>query len=1352
MSGNVRGSLARIWEPSGSVIGAGFLVGRHHVLTCAHVVAAALGIPDTDPEPPTGTIELDFPLAASGSARITASIVLWTPVGPDGGGDIAGLLLAEDPPAGTEPALLISVAEPYGLPFRTFGFPGGRSGGDWAEGLLADVQATSWLQIEHERQTGRRVQPGYSGAPVWVEEHQGVVGMVVAADRQGTDRVAYAVPTDTLVAAWPDVLTERTIAPSPYQGLAAFREADAELFFGRDDVVARLAEAVAARPLTAVVGPSGGGKSSVVQAGLIPALRASGSWTVAVFRPRKNPYEELAAVLMRLLQPDMSELDLLLETPRMAELLQGGRVDAAVRQIVANGRRLLLVGDQFEELYTHHQGTSVPQRFVADLLKAAAESDVRVLLTMRADFLNQALDDRVFSEALTGAIEPIGPLSEDGLRAAIVEPAALRRARFEPGLVGRILADVGDQPGRLPLLEFTLSLLWDRQHRQTITHSAYDGIGGVEGALTHHAERVLAGYDEQERVRVRQVLLQLVAPGDGTADVRRLAVRSELRPGDWEIARRLADDRLVVTGAGPTGAQTIEIVHEALIAGWTRLREWVSLDRTFRIWQERVREQIRIWRAFGEDQGVLLRGPLLAEAETWMVEREAEITDEERAFVRLSRERQEQEDARYRLLYEEALSRQLVAQAELVRGERANALPLSVLLAAESLRRASSFEADLALRRGLALLPEHSVRLPHDSDVQVAAFSPDGRILVTAGDDASARVWDVRTGERLLCLRHRDGGWIRAVAFSPDSRRLVTGCENGEARMWSLDDGAMLVEMMHGGWVGALAFTPDGSLLASGCDDGMVRVWDGGVRPRLTVPHEGWVRSVAFDRAGSLLLTGGADRSARVWNVTDWSERARHGHDAPVRDAVFSPLGASVASASDEGTVAVWPVAAGAAPVLVLPHEGAVTAVAFSPDGRLLGTACDDGHARIWDASTGSELVRMRHGAAVRDVVFEPSGRGLLTGSDDGTARIWSAVGAELLRVSHRRAVRAVAVSPDGAWGASASQDDEGALWSTTAHAERYRFQAAGPVVSLAVDASGSRIAVLAVEGAVQVWRLDDLALETSFGAGNASVLALSPDGGTLAATGEGGDVGRWSLPGGDRLPGLATGAEELRSLAFSPDGRSLAATGDLESVLILTDGGGRVEADIGDIAGVTGFSPDGTKVAVVDDAGNATVVSAADGTVLSRRAFGGEWWGGAAFDGRLELLATIGRGGAVAVHDLKSEDRRCEVDHEAWVTRVVLSADGLLLATVGEDAVVRVWDTESGAERCRLPHPATVADAVFTPDGHLLVTGAADGFVRGWPLRPEDLLAQAATQVHRSLTREEWGRYLGAEPYPESL
>jgi WD40 repeat protein len=1358
LSRNLRPSLVRVWDDQGFVVGAGFLVGPRHVLTCAHVVAMVLGVPDTGSDLPRGEVQLDFPLLEEPHERVRATTVLWLPVRPDGGGDIAGLLLDAEPPEGAEPALLTSVEEPWGLEFRTFGFPEGRSAGDWASGILADRQATGWLQIEHERQTGRRVQPGYSGAPVWVQSVQGVIGMVVAADQRPADRVAYVIPTHALVEGWPGVLGERAVPANPYRGLTAFRESDAAVFFGRSDVTDRLDSAVHARPFTALVGPSGSGKSSVVRAGLVARLLEAGGWTVVDFRPRKEPFDELAAALLPHLEQGLTKLDLLEKTPKLARLLREGQTERVLRQIAdETGSRLLLIADQFEELYTHSPDPRSPQQLVHELLRTVGAfgddpgDGLSVLVTMRADFLNQALGDRDFAQALAGAIEPIGPMSREQLQEVIEGPAKLRGTRFEPGLVDRIMADVGDQPGLLPLLEFTLTLLWDEQENRRITHAAYNAIGGVQGALTHHAEQEYERCNAAEREQIRRVLVQLVLPGDGTEDTRRLAAYGDLAEEDWPIVGRLADRRLVVTSSGASGEQTVEIAHEALIRGWARLREWVAADREFRLWQERVRNAIRLWHSYGEDQAALLRGSLLVEAQTWIRDRKADITDEEQAFVSLSQERQESEDAQYKRLYQEALSRHLVAQAELSRSHRANLVPLSVLLSIESLRRSPSFEADYALRRGMTLLPIRTVLLTHDKDVQAVAFSPDGTKVATGSDDATARIWDARTGNQLACLRH--DSWIRVVAFAPGGDILATGGEDGKARLWAVRDGAELAVLPHGHWVGSLAFSPDGALLATGCDDGVARVWAGGSQPMASLEHAGWVRTVQFHPAGQTVLTGSGDGTARLWSVAERSEQCRLEHGAPVRSATFNSGGSQVATGDGDGVARLWTPDRGGEPVK-LEHSGAVTALAFNPAGTLLAAAAEDGAARLWDVGTGAEVVRLRHDGPVRGVAFSADGSQLATASDDGTGRIWLVGGGvERVRMCHSRAVRAVVLSSDGTLAATASQDHQAAVWSTTARAERLRLTHGAPITNVAAPARAALAAGIGDDGTVRVWDQADGALRCEFAWGEAvRALAFSPGGELLAGAGDDGVIRVWDVAGAAKRRELAWG-EAVRTLAFSPDGTLLAGGGDdgLARIWDVADLAPRHEFRHEAAVGMVAFSPDSARLATAGDDRTVCIWQVTDAAQQSKQPYEQEWVGAVALDPQIGRIATVGAEGQVRILDIATGAVLTEFSHETWVADAVFSRDGARIATAGEDGSARIWDTGTGAEMCRLAHGAPVTTAAFSHDDAMLVTGAQDGCVRVWPLRPDDLIGQACRRLARNLTVEEWRRYVGGEPYRET-
>jgi WD40 repeat protein/energy-coupling factor transporter ATP-binding protein EcfA2 len=1358
MNEQFRASFVRLWGTGDVVVGAGVLIGRRHVLTCAHVVAQALNVGEDAPERPAGRVMVDFPLCRRRTAPQSASVEHWTPVRPDQEGDIAGLRLDEDPPDDAQPATLISTAEPWGHPFQTFGFANGPAG-DWASGLLQDVQALRWLQVESA--TGRRVQKGYSGAPVWVDDLHGVVGIVVAADQTAADRVAYVIPTSVLVEDWPALLSERAVAPCPYRGLAAFREADSELFFGREDVISRLLSAVDRKSLVAVVGPSGSGKSSVVQAGLAARLRQSAGWTVVRCRPRKDAFEELAAALLPELEPGIGKLDLLLRVPALAGLIRDGRLDMIMQQVLADSpdRSALIIVDQFEELYTQSAEPQTAQQFVAQLLRLGAlarhgQLKATTVITLRADFLGQALTLRDFASALRDAIEPIGPMSRDELRAAIERPAAIAGARFQDGLVDRMLDAVEGEAGGLPMLEFALTLLWDKQANGRLSHEAYDRVGGVRGALSQHADLVYQRFTEAEQHQVRRVFVQLVSPGEGTEDSRRLAIPEDVNPQDWPIVQRLADERLVVTSAGPGGEQVAEVAHEALILQWEQLRRWMTADREFRLWQERVRSAIRLWRARERDQAVLLRGSLLVEAETWLAERPDDIVPEERDFVQRSRDRQEEDDARYRRLYEQALSKQLVAQAELSRSHRPNFLPLSMLLLVESLRRAPSFEADYALRRAIALSPTEGMRLAHDGEVRAVTLSPDGHLVLSGSDDDTARLWDAAWGTQLAELRHGERGWVRAVAFSPDCTMAVTAGADQAARVWRVRDGSELKCLAHDEGVRAAAFHPSGAWVATGGDDGTARIWETtSWREIITRKYEGWVRIIAFSADGRLLLAGGGDGTVRIVRVSDWAEVARLEHGRPVRTALFDTSGQRVVTSDEAGLVRIWR-SEGGGPQISLPHGAPVNAATFDREGAHLATACDDSRARLWDAHAGTELIRFPHQGPVRAVVFAADGTRLVTGSDDGTARIWDTAGTELARVSHDGAVRAVAISLDGNRIATASQDGTAGVWGTTAMAELRQLSQRSRITALAFSADGARLAGATDTGSVQVWKVatGEEIVRIDHGEAVRMVAFGSGDGDRLATAGDDGRARVWDSGTGIEQTG-AVHDDAVVAGAFSQDGARLAVAGDDGITRIW-----RLQPDVEELGRVeqasalraVAFTADGAALFIAAEDG-VRVWAETAGMQYVLRVAHDAWPGAVALDPVGGRVAAVGIRNTVLVYDVEAGDVRARLEHESWVRALVFDSTGRRLATSSEDAMVRVWDAATGAELCRLEHSSWVGALAFSPDASLLATGDDAGTIGIWPLRIEDLIAQACSRLTRNLGVEEWRRFLGDEPYRET-
>jgi len=431
----------------------------------------------------------------------------------------------------------------------------------------------------------------------------------------------------------------------PYRGLLYFREEDAPFFFGREAAITQLVHAVQQHNLVAVVGASGSGKSSVVRAGLVPELRKSRDcvWEVATIVPTDRPLYSLASGLMPLLEPDMSETTRLIETNQQAKALLQGTIK--LRDIVdrllakqAGTNRLLLIVDQWEELFTLCQDDAARRCFIANVLEATATTRLSVVLTLRGDFFGRAITDyRPLSDRVQGAQVNLGPMNREELRLAIKEPAQKVGLTFETGLVDLMLEQAGDEPGQLPLLEFVLRRLWEDRRGGELHHEAYKAMGQLEGAIAQKAESIYGRLSAHDQRGVQQIFLRLVRPGEGEADTRRRATFAEIGEGLRPLVKTLADERLLVTSRLAGGAEdTIEVSHEALIRHWERLKQWVEADRRFLAWQLRLSAAVKEWKGSTRGSDFLLRGLPLTEALDWLKKKPDDLSPVEREFVSAS--------------------------------------------------------------------------------------------------------------------------------------------------------------------------------------------------------------------------------------------------------------------------------------------------------------------------------------------------------------------------------------------------------------------------------------------------------------------------------------------------------------------------------------------------------------------------------------------------------------------------------------------------------------------------------------------------------------------------------------------
>ncbi|MEA2131141.1 MAG: hypothetical protein QOJ85_4032 [Solirubrobacteraceae bacterium] len=1077
--------------------------------------------------------------------------------------------------------------------------------------------------------------------------------------------------------------TEHAGVVCPYKGLASFDVVDAPYFFGRERLIAELVAGLVGASLLGVVGPSGSGKSSVLRAGLLPALAngvlpGSREWAQVLIRPGEHPLRELSQGL-------------------------AGAGDAS---------RVVIAVDQFEETFTACADERERAAFIAALC-AAADGRSVVALALRADFYGRCAAYPELAKPLAANHVLVGAMRRDELRRAIERPAERAGLRVDPELADVLVADVRDEPGALPLLQTALLELWQHRHGRRLRLAAYEQLGGVQGGVARLAEHAFGQLDGGQQAVARDVLMRLASPSEtGGVERRRLRL-TDLQVGAGnELGRAVAllvDHRLLTASEG-----SIELAHEALLHEWPRLRAWIDENREGLRIHRSLGVAAREWQQFGCDPGALYRGARLTEAVEWAGDHPHAMNEVERRFLRASEDarRLERVQRRRRLRFaigglstavvlvsavalvavlqgrEAAVQRDIAAS----RGLAASATTqlaidpsLSMELALRALGRRDTPQAENVLRQATYDSRAIGAWPTHDGISRTLSVSGDGGILATGGDDGVIAVRRLDSGRLLSKIRAKGRDAVAGVALSPDGRRVVRAANSGAVTISAIDgsgarrlmdlSGTRVAQYRSPDYATAVSFSPDGRRIAVGTLDGTVRIVpaDGAGRTIVLRGNRGQVLDLGFDRGGDRLVTASFDGTVRVWDV---------GGGTPVTlqhkrvwSASLSPDGRWVASGGEDKVVRVRRLDGGGRQIEIRVGQP-VYSVRFRSDGRRLVTGGLDGVVRIFDVRGGPMLEALRgHLGLVWRAAFLPSGQVVST-SEDGVARRWAPLSSMNLRGSSVTA----SFSPDGRHILTGGADGRARVFDRSSGdlVETIGPRAAPSVARYSAD--GSRIVIASHDGSVRI--ADPRTRATRLLAG--------PD-----------------------------AEAENFSADFDPQARRVVDAGvGAASVREVSGRGTTVKLRHGHRDGMTDvrFSRDGREILTASRDGTAIIWDAQTAKV-KRRLTGHEAPVNSAeysADGR--RIVTAGDDGTIRVWTAGGRGRPVILrGHVGAVLAAEFSPDGSRIVSAGADGTVRIWDAAGGETLVVLyQHRGAALSASFSPDGRSVVsTGEQDHIAR---------------------------------------
>ncbi|MBD2186114.1 caspase family protein [Planktothrix sp. FACHB-1355] len=1039
-----------------------------------------------------------------------------------------------------------------------------------------------------------------------------------------------------------------------------------------------------------------------------------------------------------------------------------------------SGVKLLLVIDQFEELVTlgrksqPNPQSNTPEEWqqflqLLETTLAANLPQLRLIVTLRSDFEPRFLNSEALKSHWTRARFPVRAMRSDELRQAIEGPASEMALYFEPAnLVDRLIDEVGQMPGALPLLSFTLSEFYIKlaekwrdsksSDRALTIDAEFDKEGGVAGSLTRRANEEYKKLGEElgkaAQRTMRRVMLRMLTLEDGETARRRVADDELVYPNPKESNRvkqvvgRLVEARLLVKGQLETGEPYVEPAHDFLVRSWDQLQEWIKDEQEALALQQRLTIAVNDWynKSQQETEQQNLRNVwrhaetfVIRKVQDWELHRERRKQKQSNSSKR-SGERSIQylwdDDPRLDQLKQIFIKNNWFNQNEdsfvresLIERQR-NTSRLIIGLSSFStvammlagfagwqwwqteLQKKQMETIQLGQSDALSQYSEELFNKKQEFDALIAslrAVTPLRRAKAQPSMQVLAALRQAVYGQKEHSLEgHND--LVYTVAFSPDGKTLASASSDNTIKLWNLQSQTAIATLTgHSSSVNSVAFSPDGKTLASASTDNTIKLWNLQTQKPIAATltgHSSSVNSLAFSPDGKTLASAGSDKIIKLWNLqTRQAIKTLTGHSTYVKSVAFSPDGKTLASTSGDKTIKLWNLQSQTAiPATIRGHSDVVNSLAFSPDGKTFASASADKTIKLWNLQTQKPIKTFTR---------------------------------------HSDVVTSVAISPDGKTlaSASASVGNTIKLWNLqTQTALSILTEHSSSISSVAISPDGKTLASANADKTTKLWNLQTkkaIATLTGHSSWVYSV-AISPDGKTLASANS--DIKLWKLQTQEPIITLTGHSSQVKSVAFSPDNKTLASTGwgiiilwnlqTKEAIANLTEHE--------DLVNSVAFSPDGKTLASASNDNTIKLWNLQTRQAIKTLTGHSNWVEGIAISPDGQTLASASWDMTIKLWNLQTRQAIATLrGHSREVYSVAFSPDGQTLASASGDKTIKLWNLQTKKLITTLTgHNDMVNSIAFSPDGKTLASASADNTIILWNFDFDDLYERGCNWV----------------------